>query len=226
MKTFREYLIEAEIKDFYTELNQIESFYYKESMGIINKYPLVLPIHEAIIYPENIKINSSLDDGDSLNKEFKKLNVIFHLENYSRNNDLNAHYRQTDDEIHVYYSLKNSKLEIEAMIGHEMIHREQHKKSNGNYFERAKKLTAELNALANKFNKTQDINVYKEYNAKKKFKDFDDHYEQMAYVYQIVKENPTLTPNQLVKYFQTFGFEINYRLKKYIGMYYIIKDKL
>lgn len=152
MKTFREYLIEAEIKDFYTELNQIESFHYKESMGIINKYPLVLPIHEAIIYPENIKINSALDSEESLNTEFKKLKVVFHLENYSKNNDLNAYYNQLKDEIHVYYSLKNSKLEIEAMIGHEMIHREQNKKSNGNYFERAKKLTAELNKLADEFN--------------------------------------------------------------------------
>ena len=146
--TFREYLIESEIKDFYKELNEIERFHYKESMGIINKYPLVLPIHEAIIYPENIKINSPLDDEESLNKEFKKLNVTFHLGNYN----LNAHYSQTEDEIHVYYNSKNSKLEIEAMIGHEMIHREQNKKSNGNYFERAKKLTTELNALADKFN--------------------------------------------------------------------------
>lgn len=226
MKTFREYLIEAEIKDFYSELNQIESFYYKESMGIINKYPLVLPIHEAIIYPENIKINSALDSEESLNTEFKKLKVVFHLENYSKNNDLNAYYNQLKDEIHVYYSLKNSKLEIEAMIGHEMIHREQNKKSNGNYFERAKKLTAELNKLADEFNKTQDINIYKEYNSRKKFRDFDDHYEQMAYVYQIVKENKNLTPNQLVKYFQTLGFNIDYRLKKYIGMYYLIKHIL
>jgi hypothetical protein len=74
--------------------------------------------------------------------------------------------------------------------------------------------------------KTQDINIYKEYNSRKKFRDFDDHYEQMAYVYQIVKENKNLTPNQLVKYFQTLGFNIDYRLKKYIGMYYLIKDIL
>lgn len=224
--TFREYLIESEIKDFYTGLSQIENFIYKESIGVVNKYPLVLPIHEAVIYPENIKINSSLENEESLNKEFKKLNVIFHLENYYKVNDLNAHYRQLEDEIHVFYSLKNSKLEIEAMIGHEMIHREQNKKSNGNYFERAKKLTADLNKLANEFNKTQNINIYKEYNIKKKFKDFDDHYEQMAYVYQTVKENPNLTPNQLVKYFEMLGFNIDYKLRKYIGMYYMIKDKL
>ena len=48
----------------------------------------------------------------------------------------------------------------------------------------------------------------------------------MAYVYQTVKENPTLTPNQLVKYFKTMGFNIDFKLKKYIGMYWLIKDKI
>lgn len=48
----------------------------------------------------------------------------------------------------------------------------------------------------------------------------------MAYVYQVVKENPNLTPNQLVKYFDKYGFNIDYRLKKYIGMYWLIKDKI
>ena len=112
------------------------------------------------------------------------------------------------------------------MIGHEMIHHAQNKKSNGNYFERAKRLTDELNKLALEFNKTQDINIFNNYKKKKKFRDYDDYFEQMAYVYQVVKENPNLTPNQLVKYFDKYGFNIDYRLKKYIGMYWLIKDKI
>lgn len=225
MKSFKEYLIDCEIDDFYEDLKDIENFHLRESFRN-NKYPLILPIHEAVILPEDIKTNSSLDDVDSLNKEFAKLKIFFHLENYNNKNYLNAHYRQEEDEIHVYYSLKNIKLEIEALIGHEMIHRAQHKKSNSKYFEKAKRLTDELNKLASEFNKTKDIKLWTDYNKKKKFKDFDDHYEQMAYVYQVVKENPNLTPNQLVKYFEKIGFNINYRLKKYIGMYWLIRDKL
>lgn len=225
MKSFKEYLIDCEIDDFYEDLKDIENFHLRESFRNNNKYPLILPIHEAVILPENIKIKSSLDDLNSLENEFKKLNVIFHLTNNNKE-DLNTYYKQDSDEIHVYYSLKNSKLEIEAMIGHEMIHRAQNKKSNGNYFERAKRLTDELNKLALEFNKTQDVNIFSNYKKKKKFRDYDDHFEQMAYVYQVVKENPNLTPNQLVKYFDKYGFNVDYRLKKYIGMYWLIKDKI
>lgn len=223
--TFRDYLIQCEVDDFYTELKDIENFQLRESFRNNNKYLFTLPIHEAIILPEDIKIKSSLNDVNSLENEFKKLNVIFHLTNNNKD-DLSAYYKQDSDEIHVYYSLKNSKLEIEAMIGHEMIHRAQNKKSNGNYFERAKRLTDELNKLALEFNKTQDINIFNDYKNKKKFRDYDDYFEQMAYVYQVVKENPNLTPNQLVKYFDKYGFNIDYRLKKYIGMYWLIKDKI
>ena len=223
--TFRDYLIQCEVDDFYTELKDIENFQLRESFRNNNKYLFTLPIHEAIILPEDIKIKSSLNDVNSLENEFKKINVIFHLTNNNKD-DLNAYYKQDSDEIHVYYSLKNSKLEIEAMIGHEMIHRAQNKKSNGNYFERAKRLTDELNKLALEFNKTQDINIFNDYKNKKKFRDYDDYFEQMAYVYQVVKENPNLTPNQLVKYFDKYGFNIDYRLKKYIGMYWLIKDKI
>ena len=222
---FRDYLIQCEVDDFYNELKDIENFKLRESFRNNNKYLFILPIHEAIILPEDIKIKSSLNDVNSLENEFKKLNVIFHLTNNNKD-DLNAYYKQDSDEIHVYYSLKNSKLEIEAMIGHEMIHRAQNKKSNGNYFERAKRLTDELNKLALEFNKTQDINIFNDYKNKKKFRDYDDYFEQMAYVYQVVKENPNLTPNQLVKYFDKYGFNVDYRLKKYIGMYWLIKDKI
>lgn len=125
-----------------------------------------------------------------------------------------AHYNQEKDEIHVFHSTKNSKLEVEAIIGHEMIHREQHKRSNGNYFERAKKLTAEINNIVKEYERTKNQDLIKDYQQKLKFKNFDDSYEQMAYVYQTIKENPELTPNQLVKYFTKFGFNIDFKLKK------------
>lgn len=225
MKTFKEYLIECEINDFYIEINDYQDFYDKKS-AIYNKYPLAVSIHEAVILPENLKIHSSLADVDSLNKEFHKMKIIFEINDGDNPKQLSAHFDQEKDEIWVFHSTKNSKLEVEAMIGHEMIHREQHKRAGVHYFERAKRLTAELNKIALEYNATGDYNLFKEYQDKKKFKDFNDSYEQMAYVYQTIKENSDLTPNQLVKYFSKFGFVIDFKLKKYIGMYWLIKDKI
>lgn len=226
MKTFREYLIECEIDDFYIDIKSYQDFYNKESIKSHNKFPLLLPIHEAVILPENLKINSNLSDIDSLNKEFKKMNIIFQINDGNNPDLLSAHYNQEKDKILVFHSTKNSKLEVEALIGHEMIHREQNKRSNGNYFERAKKLTAEINNIVKEYQRTKNQDLIKDYQQKLKFKDFDDSYEQMAYVYQTIKENPDLTPNQLVKYFTKFGFVIDFKLKKYIGMYWLVKDKI
>lgn len=226
MKTFREYLIECEIDDFYVDIKSYQDFYNKEQTKSSNKFPLVLPIVEAVILPENLKINSDLADINSLNKEFKKIKVFFEINKGDNPKHLDAYYNQTEDEIYVFHSTKNTKLEIEAIIGHEMIHREQHNRSNGSYFERAKKLTAEINKIAKEYERTNNPEIIKEYQTKLKFKNFDDSYEQMAYVYQTIKENPDLTPNQLVKYFTKFGFNIDFKLKKYIGMYWLIKDKI
>lgn len=226
MISFREYLIECEINDFYTDIKSYQDFYNKEQTKLNNRFPLVLPIVEAVILPENLKINSDLSDIDSLNKEFKKLKVFFELNQDDNPKHLDAYYNQAEDKICVFHSTRNTKLEVEAIVGHEMIHREQHKRSNGNYFERAKKLTAEINNIVKEYERTKNPDLIKDYQKKLKFKNFDDSYEQMAYVYQTIKENPDLTPNQLVKYFTKFGFNIDFKLKKYIGMYWLIKDKI
>lgn len=220
MNSFREYLKDCEIKDFYESLKE-ETYSYNKIVNH-NKHPLVQIIHEAVITPELIEIKSSLDDLVSLNQEFSKLKIIFKQTDNPKK--LHGYYKQENDEIYILYSIKNSKKEIEAMIGHEMIHRAQNKKSKGYYFDRAKKLTAEINKLADEYNITQNAEVLNLYKQKSKFKDFDDSYEQMAYVYQIVKENPDLTPNQLIQYFKNFGFKIDFKLKKYIGMYWLIRD--
>lgn len=70
MISFREYLIECEINDFYADIKSYQDFYNKEQIKSNNRFPLVLPIVEAVILPENLKINSDLADIDSLNKEF------------------------------------------------------------------------------------------------------------------------------------------------------------
>ena len=221
---FREFAKNKEIEDFYNNIKEIEDFHLREYNRNYYKNLSLIPINEGIILPENIKIKSDLKDVDSLNKEFEKEGVIFHYKGNISKNKMNAHYKQEKDEIHIFYGDNNTENEIEALIGHKMIHRQQHKKSNGNYFKRAKELTAELNKIADEFNKTNDIKLFSEYKKKIKFKDFDNHFEQTAYVYQTIKENPNLNPPELLQLFKKWDFDINYRLKKYIGMYWLIRD--
>lgn len=216
---FREYLRESEINDYFKELEEDNREYFK--LLYHNSHPLLDNMNEAVIKPEMIKINSNISNLQDLNDEFKKLRV-----NFYNDKELHAYYNQEKDEINVYFNTSNTKLELEAIIGHEMIHREQNKRSNGNYFERAKKLTSELNKIAQEFNKSNDVELLKKYNIKQRFRDYNDSYEQMAYVYQTMKEHPNYTPTDMVNYFKKFGFGVDFRLKKYIGMYYLIRNSI
>ena len=55
MKTFKEYLIECEIDDFYIDVKSHQDFYNKYNCNIHNKFPLLFQIHEAVILPKDVK---------------------------------------------------------------------------------------------------------------------------------------------------------------------------
>ena len=110
--TFREYLAEAKIKDFYIELeqitkqiNQFENHGGTETKQIHNK--ILNLIQEGIIEPYMIKINDY--DDKALNKQFIKDNIIFH---YDESQELNGYYDKQNDEIHIIYSKHDSLNEI------------------------------------------------------------------------------------------------------------------
>lgn len=219
MITFREFLQEKDVYNFYIqvddEIRRIQSF----DKAINSREDFV--ILEAIIEPALLKIKSDISDIDSINDEFKSFKIFF-----TYGNDLSGYYKQKEDEIHISILKNSPKSEIEAMIGHELIHREQNKRSGVNYLKQAEKWYKEVNKLALEFNKSQDTNILDQYRSRLDYFTKNNPYEQMAYAYQVVKENPNYSPSDVVNFFKTYGFTIDVKLKKYIGMYYLIRNKL
>ena len=199
---------------------------------IPDNYNNIVTLNEAIILPENIKINTY--NSEELNKQFIKQNIKFF--NVLKNKkDLWARYNPNTDETEVYYCDKNSFNEIEAMLGHEMIHKAQNK-LNAKFIEQAENLVKRINARQDKMNELMNINTIESMKEwQKLFKlnekerlDFlqNSVFEKMAYAYSEVKMNKNLKLSDLLEKFRTSKFIIDNKLKKYIGMYWLIKDKL
>jgi hypothetical protein len=231
--TFREWLREEEIKDsnniFYEELKLVEKEIEKIQIHNENLINFDMFICEAVIEPEKIKI-STLDE-DKLNKQFQKLKIIFHFGNYK----LNGRYDKKSDIIDIFYSNTDKLEEIEAMIGHEMVHKIQHKHSN-KYFEQSERIVDQINSNEKKlillFN-TNTKESMREWNIlrQKNLKIYNDYlyntvYEKMAYAYQEVKMNTSGKIKDIINKLERMGFVVDNKLKKYIGMYWLIKDKI
>jgi hypothetical protein len=177
-------------------------------------------ILEAIINPGEIKLDSK--DIDYLNSSFEKLKISF------RDGPLLRGYN-TGSEIIIVIS-KNDKLEeIEAMIGHEIIHREQMKKSD-KYMEQTIKLVNRINELAVLFNNSHNIKYKKEREKLYNFFTNGSVYELMAYAYQLVKDRKNYKLNSIsdiIEYYsKILGYEAPKKFIKYVRMYWVIKDKI
>ena len=177
-------------------------------------------ILEAVLNPGEIKLNDA--SVEYLNKELNKLNIYF-----EESNNL---YGKTDGkDIYIYVPNDVKIEELQAMIGHEIIHREQHKRSS-NFKQYTEKIVKEINDLAYKFNKTQDMKILEI--REKLLNEFlyGNIYEQMAYAYQLVKDRKSYnlnSPDDVVKYFKQFlKAEMPKKFMKYVGMYWLIKNKL
>ena len=125
---------------------------------------------------------------------------------------------------------KNDKLEeIEAMIGHEIIHREQMKKSD-KYLEQTINLVNKINDLATLFNNTHDIKYQKEREKLYNFFTNGSVYELMTYAYQLVKDRKNYKLNTISDiidfYSKILGYEAPKKFVKYVSMYWLIKDKI
>ncbi len=197
----------------------------------ISKYILNLPdnydllsydslILEAIIHPGEIKIESK--DLTYLNDSFKKLKISF------REGPLLRGYTN-EDEIIIVFSKEDKKEEIEAMIGHEIIHRQQMKKSN-KYLEQTIKLVNRINELATLFNDTHDIKYLKEREKLYNYFTNGTVYELMAYAYQLVKDRVNYKLNSIKEitdfYSKVLGYDAPKKFIKYVRMYWLIKDKI
>ncbi len=154
---------------------------------------------------------------------------------YKEHINLNGFYDKKNDEIQIFYSNKNSFNEIEAMIGHEMVHKIQYKHSN-KYFEQTEKIVNQINSNERKLKElfnTNTVESMKEWNSLrlKNIKIYNDYlhntvYEKMAYAYQEVKNCTSGKIADIIKKLERSGFIVDNKLRKYISMYWLIKDKI
>ena len=237
--TFREWLREQEFEsNFYSEIDNYKNYEthniskFELYSNISDTYTKITTLNEAIILPENIKINTY--DSEKLNKQFEKQKIKFF--NVLKNkNDLRARYNPKTDETDVYYSSSNSFEEIEAILGHEMIHKAQNK-LNVKFIEQATNLVNRINTRQEKMQDLMNINTVesmKEWqkllklNEKERLEFLQNSvFEKMAYAYSEVKMNKDIKLSDLLNKFKQSNFIIDNKLKKYIGMYWLIKDKL
>ena len=223
---FREWLNQKEYID--CDIHNKKKFeMYSNSADI---HQNLLSLNEAIILPENIKINTH--NQEKLNKEFNKYKITFFN---SLKNELWARYNPKNDETEVYYSDKNTFNEIEAILGHEMVHKAQNK-LNTKFIEQAENLVKRINSRQEKMSELMNINTIesmKEWqkllkiNEKERLEFLQNSvFEKMAYAYSEVKMNRDGKLSDLIEKFRKSKFVIDNKLKKYIGMYWLIKDKL
>lgn len=230
MQTFREWLNEKENIKYFTELKLIEKEIQQINSHNDNLIKLDLFVCEAVIEPEKIKIKTY--NEKDLNEEFKKYNIMFI---YKYHINLNGHYDKKKDLITIYYSDLDKFSEIEALVGHEMVHKIQHKHSN-KYFSQSQKIVNQINANEKKLIELFDANTkesMKEWNKLriKNIKIYNDYlhntvYEKMAYAYQEVKNNTSGNITDIIKKLERNGFIVDNKLRKYIGMYWLIRDKI
>ena len=223
---FREWLNQKEYID--CDIHNKKKFeMYSNSIDI---HQNLLSLNEAIILPENIKINTH--NQEKLNKEFNKYNITFFN---SLKNELWARYNPKNDETEVYYSDKNTFNEIEAILGHEMVHKAQNK-LNTKFIEQAENLVKRINSRQEKMSELMNINTIESMKEWQKLLKINEKerldflqnsvFEKMAYAYSEVKMNRDGKLSDLIEKFRKSKFVIDNKLKKYIGMYWLIKDKL
>ena len=160
---------------------------------------------------------------DELNKKFKDFDISF------ESGELRAQHNPKNDHIIIYIDDSDFKT-IEAMIGHELIHREQNKRSGEKYYEKTKKIVQEINAVYNDYIIHQTEELKELYYKKLDYFTKGTSQEKIAYAYQMTKSRDDKdynfkTPTDIVNYLERLpGFKLDNQFKKYIGMYWLIKN--
>lgn len=256
MKTFTEWLRETEkekvevIKEheYYTEEQMIKDIEMYDSvqrmmrshdLGLELKHNVswtkdMIKMNGNVIEPMKIKIHTS--NLEKLNLEWNEYNIFF-----IESRELSGYYDKQKDEICIFCNSKNTELEIEAMVAHEMVHKEQHKRAGDNYFKQSEKMVNEINSIIrekqNHIRQPAGNLIHRD-----KIKELDEKlleketiyryltpYEEMAYACQnvITYSKVFKKPNELINFLKAeTDFPITSRFKKCVAMYWLIKDKI
>ena len=194
------------------------------------KFKQFLDILESVITPENLKISTS--DVDKLNKLFNKNDIYFTASEGTKSASFGNYAPGGRIEIQVP---KDADLNVlNSVVSHELLHREQDKRSNGNYGEWIGKFGGKLNTYIKNFNDRIDLDTATERESEK-IKElqnvfrYGNSFELMAYAYQFVKTRKEFNfkkPDDIVKFLKETQIPINNTIKKYIAGYWNIKDRL
>ena len=185
---------------------------------------------ESVITPENLKISTS--DVQKLNKLYNKNDIYFTTSEGSKNASFGNYAPGGRIEIQVP---KDADLNVlNSVVSHELLHREQDKRSNGNYGKWIQKFGNNLNDYIRKFNNRVDTNTstQKEFNKIKELQNvfkYGNTCELMAYAYQFVKTRKEFgfkSPTDVMKFLEKTQIPKTNKIKKYIIQYWNIKDIL
>ena len=233
MINFKDWLKTKEITEFYEiELKEIERKIDKAyiSPEFLEMAYGIIPLKEAIILPEKIKMKTK--NIDELNSEFKNQNIIFHY----ATNELSGYYDKQKDEVHIFFDDKKvDNNSIEAMVAHELVHKEQHKRAGENYFKQSEIMIKKINALGKEISSLYMTNPKSPSIAWNKNKErlalldefkYLSPYESMAYACQFVKNYKDSSPKEIFKHLEDDKIPLNNITKKYIAMYWLIRDKI
>lgn len=183
-------------------------------------------ITEAIINPGNLDLKSV--DIKYLSQKFP--DIVFQ----DIPSGYYAKYDPKNDIIYVSLSVNSNVKEIEAMINHEIIHQEQHKMSKGKFLEQSEKIVRKINNFENNMDKNNLDDIKKYYELLSTFT-LASPQEKMTYAYQLVKLRELYgfkNPSDVIMFFRKYNnkshekFKIDNQMKMYIGMYWLIKDKI
>lgn len=181
-------------------------------------------LYEDIIKPGIVKLPGL--DIDKLNVQYNSAGIFFHKDKNKDN--FEGHYDPVNDEIHINFGKNVNKNEVEAMLSHELVHKEQHKRAGKYWQKQIKSKIDEISTIANLINKEKNpskrIDLKKEY---RKLLDNLNYYnpqEQMAYAMQFVKGRKSYgftSANDIVQ-----KYNLGNKFKKYVYMYWLIKNEI
>ncbi len=194
-------------------------------------------LNEGIIVPEKLNINTL--NVDKLNKKYNKKNIYFTLADVP---DPKGSFDNTDGTIKIEYSDSTSLDQLEATVNHEVIHSIQSKLSKGNFDKTVHKKINKMNDIIQKLMDMQnDGSAFEDFEKFSKVLathsklnrefTFNSSEEKMAYAYTIIKMRKVLglsSVNHIVKWFKANqkDFNIDKKLLKYIGSYWLVRDEL
>ena len=184
-----------------------------------------------MIVPINLNINTI--NVNILNERYNKDNIFFTQSLDKSTMATFGNYDPITDNINIQVPFNANLENLNSVVSHELLHREQNFKSNFNYKKWIINYGKSLNAYISKFNDRVDTDTatQKEFDKITKMREtfrFTNSYELMAYSYQFTKMRKEIGANTVHELISFIDKETivpaNKKLRKYVSKYWEIKE--